>query len=154
MYQICKLIWQHTSDMFAVMALHSDNFIHCHTTKQRWICITLSTKRNWLNYLYWGSMKNPISSGKDGAWECLRFGCCCIPLQPFQVCINWIKEFSTYSAGDLKCSAPNIHVDRRLENWKVILGTALEGDMERKLSMASLCCQTRGKELTKIGGTR
>jgi hypothetical protein len=25
-------------------------------------------------------------------------------------------------------STPNIHVDRRLDNWKVILGTALEGD--------------------------
>jgi hypothetical protein len=30
----------------------------------------------------------------------------------------------------------------------------LEGDMERKLSVALLCSQTRGKELTKIGETR
>ena len=127
MYEICKLIWHHTSDMFTAMALHSDNFIRCHTTKQGWIWITLSTKRNGLHYLHWGSMKNPISSGKDSAWERLLFGCCCIPLQPFQVCIKWIKEFSTYSAGDLMHSTPNIHMVGRLDNWPVILGTALEG---------------------------
>jgi hypothetical protein len=90
--------------------------------------LLLSTKRNWLHYLYWGTMKNPINSGKDGAWECLLFGCCCIPLQPSEVCINWMKELSIYSAGGLMHSTPNIHVDGRLDNWKVILGTAHEGE--------------------------
>ena len=114
--------------MFTALALHSDNFIHCQTTKQGWMWITLSTKINWLHYLYWGSIKNLVSSGKGGAWEHLLFVCRCISLQPLQVYINRIKEFSTYSAGDLKCSTPNIHVDGRLDNWKVILGTALEGE--------------------------
>ena len=142
MYQLCKLIWQDTSDMFTAMALHSDNFIHCHTTKQGCMWITLSTKRNWLHYLYWGSMTNPFSCGKDGAWECILFGCCCIPLPPIQVCVNWIKGFSTYSAGDLMHSTPNAHVDGRLDNWKVILGTALEGECNslREIQRGSFLC--------------
>lgn len=123
---MCKLIWQHASDMFTAMALHSDNFIKCHTTKQWWI--TLSTKRNWLHYLYCGTMKNPISSGKDGPGECTLIGCCCILLQSFEVCMKWMKEFSTYSAGDLMRSTPNIHVDGRIDNWKVILETIFEGE--------------------------
>jgi len=42
-----------------------------------------------------------------------------------------MKQFSTYSAGDLKRSTPNIHVDRRIDDWKVILGTAFEGECNR-----------------------
>jgi hypothetical protein len=39
-----------------------------------------------------------------------------------------MKEFSTYSAGDLMRSTPNIHVDGRIDNWKVILETIFEGE--------------------------
>jgi len=38
-------------------------------------------------------MKNPISSGKDSAWERLLFGCCCIPSSPFKYVSSESKSF-------------------------------------------------------------